>query len=58
MTRMLKEAAAGVLSEKEIADLYAAFDQVGEIIVIRIPDSLVPKKKVIGEILLQKVKTA
>ena len=55
---MLKEAVAGVLSEKEIADLYAAFDQVGEIIVIRIPDSLVPKKKVIGEILLQKVKTA
>ena len=55
---MLKEAVAGVLSEKEIADLYAAFDQVGEIIVIRIPDSLVPKKKVIGKILLQKVKTA
>lgn len=55
---MLKEAVAGVLSEKEIADLYAAFDQVGDIIVIRIPDSLVPKKKVIGEILLQKVKTA
>ncbi len=55
---MLKEAVAGVLSEKEIADLYAAFDQVGNIIVIRIPDSLVQKKKVIGEILLQKVKTA
>lgn len=55
---MLKEAVAGVLSEKEIVDLYAAFDQVGDIIVIRIPDSLVPKKKVIGEILLQKVKTA
>ncbi len=55
---MLKEAVAGVLSEKEIADLYAAFDQVGEIIVIRIPDSLAPKKKVIGKILLQKVKTA
>ena len=55
---MLKEAVAGVLSEKETADLYAAFDQVGDIIVIRIPDSLVPKKKVIGEILLQKVKTA
>lgn len=55
---MLKEAVAGVLSEKEIADLYAAFDQVGDIIVIRIPDSLVQKKKVIGEILLQKVKTA
>lgn len=49
---------AGVLSEKEIVDLYGAFDQIGSIIIIRIPDSLVSKKKAIGEILLQKIKTA
>ncbi|MGI0089347.1 MAG: class I SAM-dependent methyltransferase [Nitrosopumilaceae archaeon] len=55
---MLKEAVAGILSEKEIQDLYGAFDQIGSIIILRIPDSLVPKKKAIGEILLQKVKTA
>ena len=55
---MLKEAVAGVLSEKEIADLYGAFDQIGNIIIIRMPDSLVSKKKAIGEILLQKIKTA
>ena len=55
---MLKEAVVGVLSEKEIADLYGAFDQIGSIIIIRIPDSLVLKKKAIGEILLQRVKTA
>lgn len=55
---MLKEAVAGVLSEKEISELYGAFDQVGDIIIIRIPDSLVTKKKIIGEILLQRVKTA
>ena len=55
---MLKEAVAGVLSEKEISELYGAFDQVGDIIIIRIPDSLLMKKKTIGEILLQQVKTA
>lgn len=49
---------AGVLSEKEIADLYGAFDQIGSIIIIRMPDSLVSKKKVIGEVLLKRIKTA
>ena len=55
---MLKEAVAGILSEKEIEDLYGAFDQVGDIIILRIPDSLVSKKKTIGKVLLEKVKTA
>ena len=55
---MLKEAVLGILSEKEISELYGAFDQIGNIIIIRIPDSLLSKKKTIGETLLQKVKTA
>lgn len=55
---MLKEAVSGILSEKEVVELYGAFDQIGNIIVIRIPDSLISKKKTIGETLLQKVKTA
>ncbi|TLX71122.1 MAG: class I SAM-dependent methyltransferase family protein [Thaumarchaeota archaeon] len=55
---MLKEAVAGILSEKEIEDLFGAFDQVGDIIILKIPDSLVPKKKTIGKVLLEKVKTA
>ena len=58
MTRMLKDAVTGILSEKEIEDLYGAFDQVGDIIILRIPDSLVSKKKTIGKVLLEKVKTA
>jgi len=55
---MLKEAVAGILSEKEIGDLYGAFDQIGDIIILRIPDSLVSKKETIGKVLLEKVKTA
>lgn len=55
---MLKEAIIGILSETEIEDLYGAFDQIGNIIILRIPDSLVSKKEIIGKVLLEKVKTA
>jgi len=55
---MLKEAVIGILSETEIEDLYGAFDQIGDIIILRIPDSLVSKKEIIGKVLLEKVKTA
>jgi tRNA (guanine37-N1)-methyltransferase len=52
---MLKKALEGVLTEKEAAELYSAFDQIGSIIIVRIPESLLPKKKIIGETLLQNV---
>ncbi len=55
---MLKKALEDVLSEKEAEELFSAFDQVGEIIIVRIPDSLLSKKKIIGETLLEQVKTA
>ena len=55
---MLKSALEGVLTKKESDELFSAFDQIGNIIVIRIPDSLISKKKVIGETLLEQVKTA
>ena len=55
---MLKMAVAGILSEKEVSELYGAFDQIGDIVIIRIPDSLLSKKKTIGKTLLEKVKTA
>lgn len=55
---MLKKALQGVLTEQEANDLYSAFDQIGDIIVVRIPDSLLSKKKVIGETLLEAVRPA
>lgn len=55
---MLKKALEDVLSEKESDELISAFDQIGEIIIVRIPDSLLSKKKVIGKTLLENVKTA
>ena len=45
-----------MLSEKESNELISAFDQIGEIIIVRIPDSLLSKKKIIGKALLDDVK--
>lgn len=55
---MLKKALSSVFSEKESTDLISAFDQIGDIIIVRIPDSLLSKKKIIGETLLNEVKIA
>ena len=55
---MLKKTLEDVLSEKESEELFSAFDQVGDIIIVRIPDSLLSKKEIIGKTLLEQVKTA
>ena len=55
---MLKQAMIGILTEVEADELYGAFDQIGNIIILRIPDSLLHKRKTIGKVLLDKVKTA
>ena len=54
---MLKKSLENILSPSESEELFSSFDQVGEIIVLRIPDSLKSKKKIIGETLLDQVKT-
>ncbi|MFB5614834.1 MAG: class I SAM-dependent methyltransferase family protein, partial [Candidatus Nitrosomaritimum yanchengensis] len=53
---MLKKALESILTPQESDELISAFDQIGEIIIVRIPDSLLPKKKLIGETLLNEVK--
>ena len=56
MTRMLKKALENILTAKESDQLVSAFDQIGDIIIVRIPDSLISKKKIIGKALLEQVK--
>ena len=56
MTRMLKKALGNILTSQESDELISAFDQIGDIIIVRIPDLLLPKKKLIGETLLNEVK--
>ncbi len=58
MTRLLKKSLESFLSLQESKELFSAFDQIGNIIVVRIPNSLLSKKKLIGETLLEQVKTA
>lgn len=53
---MLKKALENVLTENESDELISAFDQIGEIIIVRIPDSLLSKKEIIGKALLDEVK--
>ena len=55
---MLKKALENVLNFEEREELISAFDQIGHIIIVRIPDSLLSKKKIIGETLLKEVKIA
>ncbi len=58
MTRMLKKALENILTTNENVELISAFDQIGDIIIVRIPESLLSKKKIIGETLLNEVKIA
>ena len=58
MTKMLKRVLQDVLSKEENEQLISAFDQIGDIIIVRIPDSLVSKKQIIGKTLLEQVSTA
>jgi tRNA (guanine37-N1)-methyltransferase len=53
---MLKKSLESILTSKESEELISAFDQIGDIIIVRIPDSLLSKKKLIGETLLNEVK--
>jgi len=55
---MLKKALENVLTAEESDELVSSFDQIGDIIILRIPDSLSSKKRLIGETLLNEVKTA
>ena len=55
---MLKKALESILTIKESEELISAFDQIGDIIIVRIPDSILSKKKIIGETLLEEVKIA
>ena len=53
MSRNLREALKGQLTAEELKQLGRAFDIVGNIAVVKLPDGLLPKKHFIGEALMQ-----
>lgn len=58
MPHMLKQVLSSLLTQEETAQVYSAFDQIGDIVIIKIPDELMPKKKLIADAILANVKTA
>jgi tRNA (guanine37-N1)-methyltransferase len=58
MPHMLKQVLGSILSPEETAQVYSAFDQVGDIVIVKIPEELMPKKKLIADAILANVKTA
>jgi tRNA (guanine37-N1)-methyltransferase len=58
MPHMLKQVLGSILTPEETAQVYSAFDQVGDIVIIKIPDDLAAKKQVIAKAILANVKTA
>jgi tRNA (guanine37-N1)-methyltransferase len=58
MPHMLKNILSNILSSDEVSQVYSAFDQIGDIVIIKIPDELMPKKKFIADTILAHVKSA
>ncbi|HEY0579560.1 MAG TPA: class I SAM-dependent methyltransferase family protein [Candidatus Nitrosocosmicus sp.] len=55
MTKFLKRLLKDVLLESELSDVFSSFDIIGDIAIIKIPDSLLLKKKIIGDTLLSHI---
>src|SRR3954449_8762013 len=55
MTKLLKSLLKDFFLESEISQVFSSFDIIGDIAIIKIPDSLLIKKKIIGDILLSHI---
>lgn len=55
---MLKKVLYDTLSESEAEEFVSAFDQIGDIVIVRIPDALLEKRYEIGKALLDEIKVA
>jgi len=56
MSKFLKKLLKGVLAEEDLEKIYSSFDMIGDIAIIKIPDSLLTEKNVIGEVILESIK--
>ena len=56
MSKFLKSLLKDILDDKELERVYSSFDMIGDIAIIKIPDSLLTKKNVIGEVILESIK--
>jgi tRNA (guanine37-N1)-methyltransferase len=56
MSKFLKKLLNGVLADEDLEKVYSSFDMIGDIAIIKIPDSLLTKKNVIGKVILESIK--
>jgi tRNA (guanine37-N1)-methyltransferase len=56
LSKFLKKLLKGVLADEDLEKVYSSFDMIGDIAIIKIPDSLLTKKNIIGEVILQSIK--
>lgn len=57
MARMLKTVLSETLSAEETANLYSSFDIIGNVVIIKISEALAAKKSLIGESILEEIKS-
>lgn len=58
MPHIIKDALANHLAPSELDIIFSAFDMIGDIVILKIPECLMKKKSIIGDAVLSKVKTA
>src|ERR687883_59767 len=58
MAHILKTILKDILPPEDISKLYSAFDIIGDIIILKIPDSLNSKKQIIADTILMNLKSA
>src|SRR5919199_2063973 len=58
MAHILKTILKDILPPEDISKLYSAFDIVGSIIILKIPDSLNSRKQIIADTILMNIKSA
>ena len=57
MSKFLKKLLKGVLADEDLEKVYSSFDLIGDIAIIKIPDSLLTKKKSLEKSYLKVLKT-
>ena len=55
MTKILKEALEEKLEMAELDKIYSSFDIIGTIAIIKIPETLYAKKKLIADTLIEEI---
>lgn len=56
MPRLVKSILKGILTDQELEKVYSSIDIIGEIAIIKIPESLIDKRYIIGKAILENIK--